>query len=158
MGVGAFLGAPALMAEAANRVGKAHGGLLGYLPHLPGALRFRSRVRIVADGDAWEQEVAALEVANGPSGGGLPVNPGARVDDGVLDLLVVGARSLPGTLRVASAVPSGRHTGLRGVTVRRVSRVALDGEDVLLAVDGEILGVLPATIEVCPGAVEIIVP
>lgn len=158
VGIGAFLGAPAVMAEAANRLGKAHGGILGYLPHLPRALRYRRRVRIVADGDAWEQVVAAVEVANGPSGGGLPVNPGATIDDGLLDLLVVAARSVPATLRVAAAVPRGRHMGLRGVTVRRVSRVSLEGDDVVFAVDGEILGTLPATVEVCPGALDVIVP
>ena len=80
--------------------------------------------------------------------------PGAKLDDGKLDLVVVPDRS---KLRLAAQLPSlyrGSHVkDPNNVTVRG-TKIEADAEPgrVRLDIDGEPLGTLPATIESMPGA------
>jgi diacylglycerol kinase (ATP) len=158
-GISAFVGAAAVMAERANRTGKPMRGLAGYLPHLSGVLRYRADVTVEADGTAWRGPILSVQAANGATGGGgLPIHPGARLDDGLLDLMVIRAASLPQTLALLALLPMGLHTRLPFVSRRAAREVTLSGEGVALALDGEIVGTLPARIGVRPGALHVVAP
>ena len=112
---------------------------------------------VTADGERWQQRAMLISVANGQSiGGGMKVTPDAVLDDGYLDLFIVGPLSRLGFLAVFPQVFSGGHTGHPAVHIRRVRRVELAAENVVAYADGERVGALPLTIDVVPGAVRVL--
>ncbi|MDD1477011.1 diacylglycerol/lipid kinase family protein [Arthrobacter sp. H16F315] len=112
---------------------------------------------VTADGARWRQAAMLISVANGQSiGGGMKVTPDAVLDDGLLDLFIVGPLSRAGLLRVFPKVFSGGHLGHPAVHIRRVRSVELSADDVVAYADGERIGPLPLTIEVVPGAIRVL--
>lgn len=156
-GVSAFAGAAAEMAARANRRRKWLPGLAGYLPWLPRFLPYSALLAVRADGEEWSGHALSVQAANGATGGGgLQVHPGARLDDGLLDVMIIRAASLTRTLGLLANLPSGRHTRLPQVIRRSARRVEISGDSVSLALDGEIVGTLPARIGIRPRAVRVI--
>lgn len=112
---------------------------------------------VTADGESWRQEAMLISVANGQSmGGGMKVTPDAVIDDGYLDLFIVGPLSRAGLLTVFPRVFSGGHLGHPAVHLRRVRKVELSADKVVAYADGERIGPLPVSIEVVPGAVRVL--
>jgi diacylglycerol kinase (ATP) len=113
------------------------------------------RVRIRVDGENLpEGEYLIGAVANGRIfGKGMKVAPGALLDDGLFDsVLVRGFRFLE-FCRHGWKLMNGSHVTHPKVTVIRGSKVEAwpeEDEDVLLELDGEQLGRLPATFEIIP--------
>jgi diacylglycerol kinase (ATP) len=108
------------------------------------------------DGTRWETEAMLVAVGNGPSyGGGMLVCPDARMDDGLLDVTVLGPISKPEFLRVFPTVYRGTHVHHRAVTVRRARTVSLHAADVTAYADGERVSVLPVTCETVPAALHV---
>jgi diacylglycerol kinase (ATP) len=109
------------------------------------------------DGSRWETEAMLVAVGNAASyGGGMQVTPDARMDDGLLDVLVLGRISKPEFLRVFPRVFSGRHVTHPAVTVRRARTADLAAPGVTVYADGERLGPLPARFEAVPGALRVL--
>jgi diacylglycerol kinase (ATP) len=112
---------------------------------------------VTADGERWRQDAMLISVANGQSiGGGMKITPDAVLDDGYLDLFIVGPLSRLGLLTVFPKVFSGGHLGHPAVRIRRVRNVELSADSVVAYADGERIGPLPLTIEVVPGAVRVL--
>jgi YegS/Rv2252/BmrU family lipid kinase len=118
------------------------------------------RVRVRLDGgEPRETRIVNLAVANGRFfGGGMQIAPAAKLDDGLFD--VVGLEMDVGTcVGLTSKIYSGTHIGTRGVTVERAKVVRAEpvdeGDAVLLDVDGEAPGKLPATFTIRPGAIRL---
>ena len=114
------------------------------------------RVRIRVDGQNLpEGEYLIGAVANGKIfGKGMKIAPGALLDDGLFDsILVRGFRFLE-FCRHGWKLMNGSHVTHPKVTVIRGSTVEAwpedDSEEVLLELDGEQLGRLPATFEIIP--------
>ncbi len=108
------------------------------------------------DGERVETEAMLVAVGNGPSyGGGMRVTPDARLDDGLLDVTVLGPISKPEFIRVFPTVYKGTHVSHRAVTVRRARRVTLQSEGVTAYADGERVAVLPVTCDAVPGALHV---
>ena len=103
------------------------------------------------------REGLAVLVANGPRfGGGIPMAPGARTDDGLLDVLVLGAVPLPALLRVIARAFRGSHLEDPAVTWTRARTIEVDADpDLPWNGDGERLGSGPASFAVLPGALEV---
>lgn len=109
------------------------------------------------DGPTREVEATLVAVGNGPSyGGGMRICSAARLDDGLLDVTVVGECSRTTLLRVFPRVYSGTHLDHPAVTAHRVSRVTLEAPGVTGYADGEPLGPLPLTVEAVPRAVRVL--
>jgi len=110
------------------------------------------------DGERREGRAWFVVVANGPSyGGGMRIAPGARVDDGLLDVVVVDAIGRPGFLATFPKVFSGRHVEHPAVSVRQGRRVELAADRPLpVYADGERHGLLPAVFETCPAAIAVL--
>ncbi|HEV7904590.1 MAG TPA: hypothetical protein VGO96_12175, partial [Pyrinomonadaceae bacterium] len=135
------------------------GGQLSYaLASLQTTVAFNNRaLRIqLDDRPEFRLVVANLCVANARYfGGGMKIAPDAKLDDGFLDVVAVGDL---GTLEILTNVYKlylGTHLGMQKVrhTLARKIRVsAADANDekVLLEIDGELLGTLPATFEILP--------
>ena len=78
------------------------------------------------DGETWQTEAMLVAVGNGPSyGGGMRVCPDALLDDGLLDVTVLGPISKLEFLRVFPTVYKGTHVDHPAVTVRRTRQVSI---------------------------------
>ncbi|MFZ1972947.1 MAG: diacylglycerol kinase family protein [Candidatus Acidiferrales bacterium] len=110
------------------------------------------------DGVAWNGPALFAAVANSSSyGSGVRIAPDARMDDGLLDVAIVGDVSL---LRLLEAMPvvlsSGDLRGFPEVMRYRGRRISLRADRAAMVHgDGEELGVAPAEFEVVPGAVRV---
>ncbi|HET8539584.1 MAG TPA: diacylglycerol kinase family protein [Anaeromyxobacter sp.] len=118
------------------------------------------RVRWRADGGAWrEQAVTALTVCNGRFfGGGMLVAPAARIDDGLFDVVVWSGLGIADFVTKRSMLYDGTHVRLPNTEVLRARTVEaepVDDAPVLLDVDGEQPGRLPARITMLPGALRV---
>jgi diacylglycerol kinase (ATP) len=108
------------------------------------------------DGESWQTEAMLVAVGNGSSyGGGMRVCPDARLDDGLLDITVLGPISKPEFLRVFPTVYKGTHVNHPAVTVRRARQVVLTSPGVTAYADGERVSVLPVHVEAMPGALRV---
>ncbi len=119
-------------------------------------------VTVVADGERMEVVAQQVVVANCQYfGGGMRMAPMADPSDGELDLIVVGDVGRVRTLRGLEEVRKGTHlaAGDPRWTHKRVKRVEVTSpRRVLIDVDGEDPGTLPAVFEVVPGALTLMVP
>jgi YegS/Rv2252/BmrU family lipid kinase len=148
-----------------ERLGKALGGRLAFMLASARVLAGWSdqRVRWRADGGPWnEDRVTALSVCNGRFfGGGMMVAPEARVDDGLFDVTVWRGIGLSDFVLKKGMLYDGTHVRLPNTRTLRASVIEaepLGGEPVLLDVDGEQPGRLPARFTVLPGALHARVP
>lgn len=117
-------------------------------------------LRVQADG-ALVHAGAALfaSVLNTPSyGGGMPAVPQARIDDGLLDLLVAGRFGRIATAAMLPRLLAARHLSHPRVrTLRFAELMATSETAVPLAADGETLGVAHAwRIAVRPAALRVV--
>lgn len=153
-------------AEVARAMAGRRGRQRGRTGYLATALMqlwgYRNRpVRVTLDGDeAIERSVLLVAVTNGAYyGGGMHIAPGAQVDDGMLDVCIVGDIGRLDALRQIPNLYRGRHVEHPAVELRRARVVELDGGPETLAhLDGEPFGELPIRIEVRPGALTVAVP
>jgi len=108
------------------------------------------------DGVPWSTEAMLVAVGNGSSyGGGMRVCPAARLDDGLLDVTVLGPISKAEFIRVFPTVYKGTHVHHPAVTSRRARMVSLSSEGVTAYADGERVSRLPVTCEAVPGALDV---
>ena len=109
------------------------------------------------DGERWESEAMLVAVGNAKSyGAGMKVTPDAQVDDGQVDVMVLGPLSKPGFLKAFPQVFKGTHVSHPAVTIRRAKVVSLASPGVTAYADGEYLADLPITCETGPGAVRVL--
>jgi diacylglycerol kinase (ATP) len=108
----------------------------------------------------WRSDALVVGVLNTPSyGAGLRLAPEAKLDDGMLDLVLVENLSVLEVLRVLPRVIT--HGELRTNRVRRQTfrRVRIETKPpATFHGDGEILGWTPVEIEVVPGAIRMLCP
>lgn len=145
--------------EVVNNTPKTFGATLSFLA---GTLRafasYRSQpvTLTLDDAAARDETVQMVAMCNGQYfGGGMWIAPDADPFDGKLTYVGIGDVSKSFWLKNAAKVYSGRHTKLDGITVAEGSKlVAAPRGDlpVLLDIDGEQPGRLPATFEIVPGA------
>src|SRR2546423_1916150 len=92
---------------------------------------------------------------------GVKIAPGAKLDDGLFDVVAVGDMSALAVLANSYRVYLGTHLGMQDVhhaRARRVEARPVGDEVVKLEIDGELAGRLPATFEILPGALRVRCP
>ena len=162
----ASFGIGGLVDQLVNSSSKALGGTLSFaLASVRAMRRFKAQRALVRldHGPEREVELHNVAVANGNYfGGGMHIAPGAMLDDGLFDVVTLGPMSMRDLLLSGHRIYAGTHLELPQVSLQRARRVEArpsdDGEAILLDVDGETPGRLPATFEVLPGALRLKVP
>ncbi len=148
-------------AVVAQRAG-ARGGRLIYPRAALTSLRDYRPVEMTVrldDVDTWAGPAASVVVCNGAwFGGGMHIAPGARPDDGLLDVVRLGAL---GRLELARWLPTvywGGHLANPRIAIRRAARVRVDAPAPLpVQLDGELGAHTPLDIEIHPGALRLLI-
>jgi diacylglycerol kinase (ATP) len=115
--------------------------------------------RVELDDEVLELSAMLVVVANSVSyGGGMRVTPRASVVDGVLDLCIVEAMTIPAFLRAFPRVFRGTHVSHPKIRMARSTTVRVEADRrVQVYADGERVGPLPGHFEVLPGALPLVV-
>jgi len=118
------------------------------------------KVRWRADGGEWiEERITALSVCNGRFfGGGMLVAPDARMDDGLFDVVIWSSFGFADFVMKKRMLYDGTHVRLPNTRVLQAKIVEVEpvgAAPVLLDVDGEAPGTLPARFEIVPRALRI---
>lgn len=119
------------------------------------------RMRVVHDGGTFEGKVMFAVVNNLPRfGGGMRIAPDAKIDDGLLDLVIVKEVPKPVLLSIFPKVYTGKHVGHPAVQIVRTRRaeITIDramtmyggGEPLRPMAAGE-----PVAVEVVPGGLRL---
>ncbi|WP_040795035.1 diacylglycerol kinase family protein [Nocardia higoensis] len=106
-----------------------------------------------------ETEAVMVAVGNTRTyGGGMLICADAEMDDGYLDVTVVGRVSRSSMLRLLPALSAGKRVDHPAVTRYRVTAVTLTSPGAPATADGEPAGTLPVTLRAVPGALTVLVP
>jgi YegS/Rv2252/BmrU family lipid kinase len=150
----------------ANRIANEARLIRGDLVYLYAALRALAawrpaRFTLTVDGERHEVCGFSAGVANSRAyGGGMFVAPQAELDDGLLDVVAVGAMSRRRFLfRLLPKVFKGSHLSDPYVRAWRGASIEVAADrDFTIYADGDPIGSLPARIEVEPRCLRVIVP
>jgi YegS/Rv2252/BmrU family lipid kinase len=108
------------------------------------------------DGEQFGGRAAAIMACNGEFfGGGMRGAPGASMEDGQLDVMVVGDASRLDVLRILARIYSGRHLSHPTVSRRAASELRVEGDGVWFDLDGEVIGPTPVEVSALPGALSL---
>lgn len=92
------------------------------------------------------------------TGKGMQMAPLARLDDGLIDLIIVRKVGRMKLLRLFPKLFSGKHIGDPAVDYRQVSEFSIKPEDRnTLNIDGEMLGSTPIRVTMMPKEIEVLV-
>ncbi|MCX4745611.1 diacylglycerol kinase family lipid kinase [Kitasatospora sp. NBC_01287] len=156
-----YIGIDALATQIIN-AGRALPALLVYrLAPLQAILRWRAAgYTLTVDGERREVRGHTVVVANsGAYGHGLRIVPTALLDDGLLDVMVVGDGPRAKVVSFMREAKRGTHLRRPEVSVRPAREVVVDADRAIpVCADGDEIAELPARIKVLPGALRILVP
>lgn len=113
---------------------------------------------MVFDGEEIKQRAMLVAVGNGISyGGGMKVCPDAKLDDGLLDITILGAVGKLTLIRSFPSVFKGTHVKRPYVYTYKAKHMTLSAPGQLIYADGERVGPAPAEIWVEPLALRVFV-
>jgi YegS/Rv2252/BmrU family lipid kinase len=135
----------------------------GNLPYLGSALAtligFKNLdVQITADGTLIETPGVFVQIANAQyMGGGYHFAPMASMDDGLLDVCVVGDFGKLELIREIPGVYKGKHVGHPKFTHLTAKCIEITtSEPAMVQLDGELVGHSPVTFRVLPAAISLV--
>ncbi|ANU11731.1 hypothetical protein A1A1_10746 [Planococcus antarcticus DSM 14505] len=119
-----------------------------------------SRVRIEYDGQVFDDSAMMFLIGLTNSVGGFErLAPDASINDGKFTLLILKELNMAEFIRVASLALRGEHLSDPHVIYAKASKITVTTQErVLLNLDGEYGGVLPAVFENLAGHIEMYVP
>lgn len=154
-----YAGVDALANRHANRARLLRGPASYYAGGLRAVTTWRpADYRVTVDGVPHTHRGYTVVAANSPYyGSGRMIAPGARVDDGELEIVMI--RHAPRRLFFAlmNDLTSGAHVRRPEVCVLRGKEVRIEADrEVPYGTDGEVEAVLPVTARVLPGALRVV--
>jgi YegS/Rv2252/BmrU family lipid kinase len=162
----ASFGISGLVDKVVNESSKALGGKLSFLLGVARAtLKYRNQTcRVVLDPGTpgerhFEQALYNGVVANARYfGGGMKVAPTALMGDGLFDVILMGDMGLMDVLTGTGAIYKGTHLDrdkIEHYRARVITAEPVGDEEVLIDMDGEQPGRLPASFEILPAVVRL---
>jgi len=117
-----------------------------------------TRLTLTVDGVTQSQ--TGLSIAAGIckyNGGGLKQLPNAIIDDGLLDMTVIGSMTKLQMVMNLPKLRNGSHVKLKSVNTFRGKTITINSEPpIYLDADGEFLGTTPVTISLIPKAIQVL--
>ena len=108
------------------------------------------------DGRTLRLDAMLVAIGNGPSfGGGLRITEGAKLDDGMLDVVVIKPMSRGALVRTYPKLFSGTHVTHPKYEHHLARSVTVASPGITAYADGERFGDLPLTVECVPGALTV---
>jgi len=149
----------------ANRIANAAPSRLGRLVYVYGALRALAawspaRFELRLDGAPLSSTGYSVAACNSCCyGGGMRLAPGAELDDGLLDVVLIAAHPRRRFLATLPKVYRGAHVDDPAVSILRGRELHVDADrPFTVYADGDPIGATPATIRVVEHAVRVLVP
>lgn len=161
-----FIGIASLGIDSdANRIANAAPSRLGRLVYLYGLLRALAawrpaRFELRLDGEPLTSTGYSVAACNSSTyAGGMQLAPGAELDDGLLDVVLIAMHSKRSFLATLPKVFSGAHVAHPAVRILRARELHVDADrPFAIYADGDPIGATPATIRAVPRAVRVLVP
>jgi YegS/Rv2252/BmrU family lipid kinase len=158
----AGLGFDAEVTLRANAGPRIMGGTIPYLSSLIRTLgTYRNKqISVSLDGaDPWRARANSIVIANGQYfGGGMKIAPEASLSDGILDVTLLGDLGKIELVRNVPRVYDGSHVTHPKVKTFIARTIEVTSPDrVLLQADGEVLGTAPATFQIAPHVLRMII-
>jgi diacylglycerol kinase (ATP) len=159
-------GVSGLVVKMVNQSSKAMGGRASFLwGVVKGTFQYRNQpMRITLDPDTDQEVVLSGRYYNGVVanaryfGGGMHIAPNAVMNDGLFDVILIGDLSKRRVITGTPSIFSGTHLKLKDIVSHRARSVraeALGDERVLIDLDGEQPGYLPATYTILPDCLSV---
>ena len=149
----------------ANRIANEAKLVRGNLVYLYAALKAlagwkHANFQVTIDGQSHDIRGWSVAVANSKAyGGGMFLAPQAKLDDGLLDVVLISESSKWTFLKELPKVFKGSHTANPRVQMLRGKRVELSADRPFdIYADGDPIGALPATVTISPSALRVLVP
>ena len=117
-----------------------------------------ARVTMTLDGNVIERQPALVEVCNSRiTGGNMLINPDSRIDDGLLEVVLLNRVTRWELVRAFPSVFTGQHVHHPAVEVFRGRRLRIESDPPqILTPDGEVAGQTPVDIEIQSGRLNFI--
>ncbi len=111
----------------------------------------------IDDGEETTGNIRLFAAANGKfAGGSMLFAPDAKIDDGIMDYLIVEDMNAMSSLLHLNRLYSGNYSGMPGVTTGKAKKIEADSrESVHLEIEGECVGRLPAVFSVVPSILNV---
>jgi diacylglycerol kinase family enzyme len=159
----ASFGFSSAVASRANSSSKRFGGKAAFLGATVRSLLSYDNTDVwlaLDDGPRERRRVLMAAVGNGRFfGGGMKICPGAQLDSGRFEVVVVGDFTRFEVITNVGRLFDGSHLELESVTAttaRKLGAAPVEAEAIVpIELDGETPGRLPATFEVLPGALRV---
>jgi len=116
-------------------------------------------VRLSVENEVEVISSCAVIVANGHYlTENIQIAPHAKLDDGLLDVVIVGDVDKSELLRIWPALYSGNHISHPKIKERKTRAITVESDEQLLVeVDGDVLGESPASFWILPSAITVVV-
>ncbi len=127
---------------------------LGVLIHI--LLLKSNKLEIELDGTKLERQNIFVEISNTTYTANFYMAPNAKIDDGFLDVTLLGKMGRIGLLKAFPKVFTGEHIHLPSVETFKVKHIKISSEKAkVLTPDGELIGITPVEVECLPQAIEV---
>lgn len=158
----AGLGFDGEVAERTNRSSKALGGTIPFLSSLfVKLLTYQNKtVEVTLDSQQrLQQKANSVIVCNGRYvAGGMHIGPHAALDDGLFDVIVIGDTNRLDIVANVPRIYRGTHLSHPKVDEYHARKVQVKAKErTLLQADGELIGEAPATFQIIPQALHVLV-
>lgn len=154
-----YAGVDALANRHANHAKLLRGAASYYAGGLRAVTTWRpARYRVTVDGEEHRHTGYTVVAANsGYYGSGRLIAPDARVDDGLLDVVMIGEAPRRLFFAMMNELRTGAHVDRPQVRILRGREITISADrDVPYGADGEVEAVLPVTTRVLPGALRVL--
>lgn len=154
-----YAGVDALANRHANHAKLLRGAASYYAGGLRAVTTWRpARYRVTVDGEEHRHTGYTVVAANsGYYGSGRLIAPDARVDDGLLDVVMIGEAPRRLFFAMMNELRTGAHVDRPQVRILRGREITISADrDVPYGADGEVEAVLPVTARVLPGALRVL--
>lgn len=114
------------------------------------------KLKIEIDGQKLERENIFVEISNTTYTANFFIAPNAKIDDGLLDITLLGKMGRIGLLKAFPKVFTGEHIHLPKVETFTARYIKISTETPkVLAPDGELIGITPVEVECLHRAIEV---